>query len=73
LEWEPFVATVVLEALEAMDEDELLREILLRFMNMPLTSSEFIWLLPLIVAHGGREICGKVGGFATAVMGEASW
>lgn len=41
LECEPLVATVVFEALEEMDEDELLRERLLRVMNIPRTSSEF--------------------------------
>ena len=62
----------VLEALEEMDEAEFDRERVLRGTNMPRTSSGFMEELPLIVPHAGRDICGKVGGLATAVMREGS-
>jgi hypothetical protein len=74
LDCEPFVATVVLEdtdELEEMEDDELLRGRVFRGTNMPRTSSGFIGLFPLIVPHAGREICGNVGGLATAVMRKA--
>lgn len=38
---------------------------------MPRASSGFIGLFPLMVPHADREICGKVGGLATAVMRKA--
>jgi hypothetical protein len=63
---------VVDDAVEAMDEEELDRGSVLRGTNMPRDSSEFIEPLPLSVPHAGRDICGKVGGFATAVMRESS-
>lgn len=71
LDWDPFVATEVPDELVEMEEDEFVRERVLRGTNMPLTSSGFIGLLPLMVPHAGREICGKVGGLATAVMRKA--
>lgn len=58
-DWEPLVATVVLDALEEAldetDEDELLRERVFRGTNMPRPSSGFIGLFPLIVPHAGRD------------------
>lgn len=65
---EPFEATVVLDEFEEMEDDELVRGRVLRGINMPRASSAFIGLFPLIVPHADREICGKVGGLATAVM-----
>ena len=65
------MATDVLDAvepLEDIDEEELLRESVFRGTNMPLTSSGFMELFPLRVPHAGREIWGKEGGLATAVM-----
>ena len=55
-----------------IEEDELLRDKGLRGANIPLTSSGFIGAPPLIVPHAGLEICGKLGGLATAVMREGS-
>lgn len=75
---DPFVATVVVDELDEVEEtedDELLRaKGGLRCVNMsmpPRTSSGFIELFPLNVPHAGREICEKVGGLATAVMRKA--
>jgi hypothetical protein len=62
------VAEEAAEEVDDTEEDELLRVKLLRGTNMPRTSSAFIGLSPLTVPHSGREICGKVGGFATAVI-----
>ena len=71
LGWEPFVAMVVLDEAEETEDDEFERESCLRGANMPLASSGFMGLLPLMLPHAGREIWGKVGGLATAVMGKA--
>lgn len=72
--WELFVATVVVDEVDDADEieeEELLRCIGFRGMNMPRTSSEFIAEglcgAPLIL-HPERLSCWKEGGFATAVM-----
>lgn len=51
-----------------MDPEEFERERGLRDANIPLASSGFIELLPSIEPHAGRDIWGKVGGLATAVM-----
>lgn len=59
---ELLVATVVVEEVEDVDdteEDELLRWIVFRGMNMPLTSSGFIEfrLCPPLTFHAGRLSC----------------
>lgn len=75
LDWDPFESTVdtdELDEFELIEEDELLRDRGLRGANIPLTSSGFIGTLPLLVPHAGRDICGKFGGLATAVMREGS-
>ena len=68
MDWEPLVATVVLDEVEEIEDEEFVRESCLRGANMPLTSSGFMGVLPLTDPHAGREIWGKVGGLATAVM-----
>lgn len=67
-----FDPTVVVEAVDAMDDAEFDRGRVLRGTNMPRDSSEFIEPLPLSVPHAGLDSCGKVGWLATAVMRESS-
>lgn len=58
------------EADDWIEDDELVRESGFRCgTNMPLTSLGFIGALPSMEPHDGRDIAGKVGGLATAVMG----
>lgn len=57
------------EEVELTEDDELVRDKVFRGINMPLTSSGFIGALPSIEPHAGRDICWKLGGLATAVMG----
>lgn len=72
VDWAPFVRTVEadeLDEFEDTEEDELVRESVFRGTpNIPLTSSGFIEF-PSMEPHPGRDIWGKLGGFATAVMG----
>lgn len=56
LDWEPLVATVVLDELEDTDDDECERESCLRGASMALTSSGFMGALPLMLPHADREI-----------------
>ncbi len=71
---EPLVDTSVeledVEEFDDMEDDELVRWILFRGMNMPLTSSGFMGLsdCPPLMPHAGRLMLGKLGGLATAVM-----
>lgn len=58
------------EDVDEMEEDELLRGMVLRGMRTPLTSSEFMefrdW--PPLSPHPGRLMLAKLGGLATAVI-----
>lgn len=56
LDCKPFVAMVVLEEVDEMEDDEFDRESCLRGANIALNSSGFGGLLLLIVPHAGREI-----------------
>lgn len=55
---------------EAIEDEELDREMVLRGTNMPRMSSGFIALsvCPPLMPHAGRFRFAKLGGFATAVM-----
>lgn len=62
------------DELEEMEEDELVRWMFLRVANMPRGSSELIELsdCPPLTPHCGRLRFDRLGGFATAVMENAS-
>lgn len=58
------------EDVDAMEEDELFRGMVLRGMRTPLPSSEFMELRdwPPLTPHADRLIFAKLGGLATAVI-----
>lgn len=61
---------------EVIDEDELARWALFRGMNILLTSSPFIAFIPpwlTLDPHADLLICGKLGKFATAVIGQVNY
>jgi hypothetical protein len=74
-DWDPFVATVVVDELEEVDdtdEDEFVRCRGRRVVNMPRTSSGFIDREgPPLTPHADRLSGGKEGGLATAVIRKA--
>jgi hypothetical protein len=72
---DPFERIVDPDAADEFDDnedEELFRDKVFRGTNMPRLSSGFIELFPSIEPHAARDICGNVGGLATAVMRMAS-